>query len=64
MNGSNHQEERDSRPLNPCRVCLRKLLRNLQAEPVSYLRRLEDFCRERGFEEAGWYARAAEACKG
>jgi archaemetzincin len=64
MNGSNHQEERDSRPMFLCPVCLRKLLWNLQAEPVPYLRRLEDFCRRHGLEEAGWYARAAEACKG
>src|SRR5207302_2667502 len=35
MNGSNHQEERDSRPLHPCPVCQHKLLWNLQAEPVA-----------------------------
>jgi archaemetzincin len=62
MNGSNHQEERDGRPLHLCPVCLRKLLWNLQAEPVPYLRRLGAFCQGNGLEtEAGWYARAAEA---
>jgi archaemetzincin len=62
MNGSNHQEERDSRPLHLCPVCLRKLLWNLQAEPAPYLRRLEAFCRGNGLdEEAGWYGRAVEA---
>jgi archaemetzincin len=62
MNGSNHQEERDSRPLHLCPICLRKLLWNLQAEPVPYLRRQEAFFRGNGLgEEAGWYARAVEA---
>ncbi len=61
MNGSNHQEERDSRPLYPCPVCLRKLLWNLQVEPVPYLRRLATFCEERGLEDADWFARAARA---
>jgi archaemetzincin len=59
MNGSNHQEERDCRPLHLCPVCLRKLLWNLQADPVPYLRRQETFFRENGLgEEAGWYATA------
>jgi archaemetzincin len=61
MNGSNHQEERDRRPLHLCPVCLRKLLWNLQAEPVPYLKRLGAFCRERGLEEAGWYRAAVAA---
>jgi archaemetzincin len=62
MNGSNHQEERDSRPLHPCPVCLRKLCWNLQAEPLPYLKRLEAFCRGNGLgEEAEWYARAVAA---
>jgi archaemetzincin len=64
MNGSNHQEERDSRPLHPCPVCLRKLLWNLQAEPVPYLERLAGFCQRQGLGEADWYARAAEALRG
>lgn len=62
MNGSNHREESDSRPLHPCPVCLRKLLWNLQVEPVPYLRRLEGFCRANGPEdEADWYNEAVEA---
>jgi archaemetzincin len=64
MNGSNHQEERDRRPLHPCPVCLRKLLWNLQAEPVGYLRRLEAFCREHALAEADWFARAVSALQG
>lgn len=59
MNGVNHQEERDSRPLNPCPVCLRKLCWNLQVEPEVYLRRLAEFCRAHGFEEAELLERAA-----
>jgi archaemetzincin len=62
MNGSNHQQERDSRPLHLCPVCLRKLLWNLQAEPAAYLQRLEAFCRGNRLDEAAeWYARAVEA---
>jgi archaemetzincin len=64
MNGSNHQKERDGRPMHLCPVCLRKLLWNLQADPVPYLRRLEVFCRQYGLEEAGWYASAVEALGG
>ena len=33
MNGSNHQEEKDRRPMHLCPVCLRKLCWNLQVEP-------------------------------
>jgi hypothetical protein len=54
----------DSRPLHLCPVCLRKLLWNLQAEPVPYLQRLETFCRQHGLEEADWYARSVEALGG
>jgi archaemetzincin len=65
MNGSNHQQERDSRPLHPCPVCLRKLCWNLQVEPVAYLRRLGAFCREHGLgEDADWYARAVSTLGG
>jgi archaemetzincin len=64
MNGSNHQEERDARPLHPCPVCLRKLLWNLRVEPAPYLTRLAAFCRRHGLDDGGWYARAAEALRG
>lgn len=59
MNGSNYQAEADSQPLNPCPVCLRKLMWNLQVDAVAYLRRLAAFCAARGSEEAEWYSRAA-----
>ena len=45
-------------------LCLRKLLWNLQAEPVPYLRRLEAFCSQHGLKEADWYGRAVEALGG
>jgi archaemetzincin len=61
MNGCNSHQERDRQPLYPCPVCLRKLVWNLQAEPIPYLRRLEAFCREHGLEEAAWFGRAAGA---
>ncbi len=57
MNGSNHQEERDARPLYLCPVCLRKLCWNLQVVPIPYLERLAAFCRKNDLE-AGWYERA------
>ena len=62
MNGSNHQEERDRRPLHLCPVCLRKLCWNLQAEPIPYLTKLKAFCRTQGLDaEAHWYEQAVAA---
>ena len=62
MNGSNHQEERDTRPMYLCPVCLRKLCWNLQVEPVPYLGKLEAFCRQNGLApESRWYERAVAA---
>jgi archaemetzincin len=59
MNGSNHQEEKDRRPMHLCPVCLRRLCWNLAVEPVAYLSKLEAFCRRDGFDgEAGWYEKA------
>jgi archaemetzincin len=62
MNGSNHQEEKDRRPMHLCPVCLRKLCWNLQVEPVPYLKKLEAFCSRHGFDaEAGWHEKAIAA---
>jgi archaemetzincin len=63
LNGSNHQEERDARPLHLCPVCLRKLCWNLRVEPVPYLKELEAFCRRNDLE-AGWYERAEAVLAG
>jgi archaemetzincin len=61
MNGSNHREESDSRPMHLCPVCLRKLMWNLQVDPIPYLERLGAFCGRHSLDEAGWYARAVGA---
>ncbi len=62
MNGSNHQEEKDRRPMRLCPVCLRKLCWNLDLEPVPYLKRLEAFCRKNDLDpESRWYDEAGAA---
>jgi archaemetzincin len=62
MNGSNHQGERDAKPLHPCPVCLRKLCWNLGVEPVPYLMKLKAFCQQHGLgPETGWYEKAVAA---
>jgi archaemetzincin len=59
MNGSNHQEEKDRRPMHLCPVCLRKLCWNLGIEPVAYLTALKTFCSQNGLNtDAGWYEKA------
>jgi archaemetzincin len=59
LNGSNHQEERDARPLHLCPVCLRKLCWNLRVEPVPYLTKLKGFCEKNAIgPERGWYGGA------
>jgi archaemetzincin len=62
MNGSNHREEKDRRPLHLCPVCLRKLCWNLEGEPVPYLMMLKAFCEQNGLDpESRWYERALAA---
>jgi archaemetzincin len=62
MNGSNHEQERDARPLHMCPVCLRKLCWNLRVDPLPYFRRMNTFCQQNGLDsETGWYARAMAA---
>jgi archaemetzincin len=64
MNGSNHQAERDERPLCLCPICLRKLLWNLRAEPAAYQGKLQAFCRAHGLgPERVWYERAMAALR-
>lgn len=55
MNGCNHQEERDARPLHLCPVCLPKLCWNLQVEPVAYLGKLEAFCQQNSLDPENWW---------
>jgi archaemetzincin len=62
MNGSNHQEEKDRRPMHLCPVCLRKLGWNLRVEPVLYLTKLKAFCQPNGLDaDSRWYERAIAA---
>jgi archaemetzincin len=62
MNGSNHQEERDARPLHLCPVCLRKFCWNIGVEPVPYLTKLRAFCEQNAFDgERAWYGKAVAA---
>lgn len=57
MNGSNHLEESDSRPLHLCPVCLRKLHHAVEFDPADRYARLLAFARSATFEdEAQWLA--------
>jgi archaemetzincin len=62
MNGSNHQQEKDRRPMHLCPICLRKLCWNLRVEPVPYLMKLKTFCQQHRLDpESGWYEKAVAA---
>lgn len=55
MNGSNHLQESDARPLSLCPVCLRKLQFSIGFDVVDRYRMLLDFYQRTGFEnEAEW----------
>jgi archaemetzincin len=55
MNGSNHLQESDARPLSLCPVCLHKLQFSIGFDVVDRYRMLLDFYQRMGFEyEAGW----------
>jgi archaemetzincin len=55
MNGSNHIEEADERPLHLCPVDLRKLQWSIGFDVVERYRRLLEFDREAGFQdETSW----------
>ncbi len=58
LNGSNHLEESDSRPLRVCPVCLRKLQHSIGFDVVGRYRNLLRFYEEVGFDdEAEWVAK-------
>lgn len=64
LNGSNNLTEADQKPLHLCPICQRKLCWNLQVDPVTYLGKLEAFCRKHSFDEdAGWYRQAIEVLR-
>jgi archaemetzincin len=58
MNGSNHLQESDARPLFLCPVCLRKLQYTIGFDVVGRYRKLLDFYQKMGFKnEIGWVSR-------
>jgi archaemetzincin len=58
MNGSNHLQESDSRPLSLCPVCLRKLQTSIRFEVATRYHRLEQFYSNIGFIfEQDWVTR-------
>ncbi len=62
MNGSNHLQESDARPMHLCPVCLRKLHHSVGFDPVERYRNLLGFWKERqGEPEATDCLRAAQA---
>ena len=55
MNGSNHLDESDSRPIHLCPVCLRKLHHAIGFEVVERYKKLQAFYRRVGLaDEAAW----------
>jgi archaemetzincin len=58
VNGSNNLAENDSRPMQLCPVCLRKLHSTIRFDPVERDRQLIDLYERFGFtEEAAWIKR-------
>ena len=65
MNGSNHLQESDARPLALCPVCLRKLQFSIGFDVVERYRRLLAFYNRVGFaQEAGWVSARLKAILG
>ncbi|MEW6746643.1 MAG: archaemetzincin [Planctomycetota bacterium] len=57
MNGSNHLQESDARPLHFCPVCLRKLHASIGFDVVERYKRLAAFYEKTGLgDEAAWVA--------
>ena len=61
MNGSNHLGESDSRPMQFCPVCLRKLQHSTKVDVVKHYRDQQQFFAKVGFdEESAWLNRRIE----
>ncbi len=61
MNGSNHRQESDSRPVWLCPVCLRKLLWAVHENPVERYKNLVEICEEFGLmAEKKFFERSIE----
>ena len=62
MNGSNHLEETDNRPMHLCPVCLRKLQNSIQFDPAKRYRQLDQRYGDMDFkDEADWVKRRMKA---
>lgn len=55
LNGSNHLEESDSRPLHLCPVCFRKLQFSIGFDVVDRFRKLILFYQRAGFDDEAWW---------
>jgi archaemetzincin len=65
MNGSNHLQESDRRPLHLCPVCLRKLQFSVSFDVVKRYQDLAQFDERAGLEdEAKWLLRRVEKMRG
>lgn len=65
MNGTNHLEESDEKPLHLCPVCLRKLQYSVGFDPGDRYRKLQAFYKDVGFEADGhWTRRRVEHIDG
>ncbi|MBI5545062.1 MAG: hypothetical protein HY901_14315 [Deltaproteobacteria bacterium] len=65
MNGVNHQEEADSRPLDLCPACLQKVIWFGGADPEKRYRRLAEFARQQGLTtETSRFEKKAALCVG
>ena len=65
LNGSNHLQESDSRPLSLCPVCLRKLQFCIGFDLMDRYHKLLDFYRKIGFDhEARWVAKRLKRISG
>ncbi|MFP4600764.1 MAG: archaemetzincin [Persicimonas sp.] len=58
LNGSNHLEEADRRPMHLCPVCLRKLNWSSDIDPLERYYNLNEFYRNFGFDEAESFVRS------
>jgi archaemetzincin len=61
MNGSNHLQESDRRPMHLCPVCLRKLQWSIGFDVVKHYEALVQSCQDSGFSDEGtWVSRRVE----
>lgn len=55
LNGSNHLEEADKRPIHLCPVCLRKMYWSSDIDPLERYHHLGNFYKNFGFEDAAGF---------